>query len=387
MDPWTPEKRDAWINAALTSDQMRGCSAPYNFKVYPKLSGAEVEDPKKTAMADAMARTLFAKDPSYRRIALQFYDNLLAKIRTSTFVNRYFMSDFFIVLKGGSAYRFLLGDAFAADFPFSDIDLIIYINPALDAQLFARLRASLNDILLQVMSQYKRTLDHMFFLNKPTPEWFLDADTIARFKADIQQEFASIEGFDGKFLSPFEGDEIRNACSKYSFVLHNSKSKENSVTRVEVPHFEKCERIPLRKTPLMASHNTSISFNRDATAQQDMVGEFDLYRLKFTGLFVSYDDGSDEEAAPPSITENKISFDFIDVTIPHQGDTELWDFWQHGRCINVHEQVTNIWLVLPDIYTCISDLYKMLNVYECPEHKREKRERRYNILKSLMPPN
>lgn len=385
MDPWTPEKREAWINNALNSDQMRGCSAPYNFRVYPKNTGSEPDDPKKSAMSDALARTLFEKNPSYRKIALKFYEMLVDKIRMSTFVNRHFMTNFFIVLKGGTAYRLLLGDAFAADFPFSDIDQVIYINPFLDPGLFDQLRESLNAILLQVMSQYKRILDHMLFLNKPTPEWFLDQATITQFKADLQAEFENITGFDGKFLSPCESDDIRNACSKYSFVLRNSKSKENSVTLVEVPHFEKCERIPLRRTPLMASHNSSISFNRDITAQQDMVGEFDLYRLKFTGLFVSYDDGSDDEDVTPSITESKISFDFIDVSIPHQTDADLLDFWTHGRCVNVHERITNMWLVLPDIHTCMHDLYKMLNVYECPEHKREKRQRRFDIFKGLVP--
>ena len=379
MDPWTPADREGFIAKALECDDQKGQCGPYHFKVYPKVGGIDCDDPKKAAMTDALARTIFAKNPKYKMITMKFYELLVNKIRTSTFVNLHFMNNFYILMKGGNAYRMILGEQFAEDFPYSDLDLVIFINPYIGDELFNALRTSLNSILLQVLSQYKRILDHMLFLNKPSPEWFLDDATIQQFKADLKAEFEQITGFDGAFLTPFVNDEVRNSCSKHSFVLRDSVAHENSVVRIEVPHYDRCERIPLRKTPLMASHNSSISFSRGANAA--LKGEFDLYRLKFTGMYVGVDEGRND------MFENKISVDFIDVSIAHKEDAELIDFWHHGRCVNVYDHDLNLWVVVPDIYTCVRDLYKMLHVYDCPEHKREKRMKRYQIMQGLCMPH
>lgn len=377
---WTPADREDFIKRALECKDQRGQCGQYHFRVYPKVGATDVDDPKKTAMTDALARTIFEKNPKYRIIAMKFYEMLVDKIRTSTFVNKHFMNNFYIIMKGSTAYRMLLGDQYAEDFNYSDLDLVIYINPYIDDDLFNSLRASVNSILLQVMSQYKRALDHMFFLNKPNAEWFLDEETVASFKKDLIQEFENIDGFDGKFMTPFENDDIRNTCSKYSFVLKDSIGQEQKVVRIEVPHYDRCERIPLRKTPLLASHNSSICFSRSQVCSegQELKGEFDLYRLKFTGLFVGISDDDKEE-----FFEEKISADFIDVSIPQKGDAELLDFWAHGRCMNLYDRDLNLWVVVPDLPTCVRDLYKMLYVYECPENKKEKRMHRYNIMVSL----
>lgn len=380
MDPWTPADRDEFIAEAVQSGDKRGQRGPYHFKVYPKTVASDIDDPKKKAFADALARVIYQGRPEYKAIALKFYELLVEKIRVSAFVNRYFMSTFFILLKGGTCYRMLLGDAFANDFQYSDLDIVIYINPYIDAELFDNLKSALQTILMQVMSQYKRILDHMFFLNKPTPEWFLNEDTIKAFKEDVKKEMEKIVEFDGNFMSPFENDEIRNTCSKHSFMMKDSTGQENSVVRVEVPHFPKCERIPLRKTPILASYNSTISFNRDQHKQRFLAGEFDLFRLKFTGVFVGIE-GDDD-----SIFEDKISADFIDVSIANRNDVELQDFWNHGRCLNLYIKELRMWVVVPDHITCMNDLYKMLYVYECPENKREKREKRYNIFRTLCQP-
>jgi hypothetical protein len=374
MDPWTPVDRDSFINDAITSTEIRGNRGYYNFKVYPKLVGSDAEDPKRAAMTDALARVIFQKDVRYRAISLHFYRMLIDKIRSSTFVSRHFMSNFYIILKGSTGYRFLLGENFSDDFAFSDLDIVIYINPYIEPDVFQSLRQSLGTILLQVMSQYKRILDHMLFLNKPTQEAFLDEETLTAFKNDLKKEFDAIDGFDGKFVTPFEDDEVRNACSKHSFMMRNSEGRTDSVVRVEVPHFPKCERIPLRRTPLLASHNATIAFNREGNTDLNN-GVFDLYRLKFTGMFAGFNIETEE------MFEAKISADFIDVTIADQMDSELIDFWNHGTCVNVY--VMDFWMVVPDVYSCMQDLYKMLYVYECPDSKRAKRERRYKILHDI----
>lgn len=418
MIPWTPAARDAFIYAARTSTEMSGYQAPYQYRVYPKNTGGETENPRRSAMIEALARTIYTKNPTYRQIPFKFYEMLIAKIRTSTFVNRHFMSDFCIVLKGSNAYCLLLENMRVPhpDFNFSDLDLVIFINPYLEPALFQSLRISLNAILLQVISQYKRTVDHMFFLNKPSADCFMDAPTIALFKEDLKMEFANIEDVGEeivRMITPFEDDDCRNACSKNSFVLMDSLSSDNKVVRIEVPHFDKCERIPLRHTPCMVSHNSSISFCRtqqappastnttnattdatDTTAatnasdttdatnaathtnHTELKGEFDLYRIKLMGMCIDEND-----------REHIVPMDFIDVSIPAQVDAELIDFWNHGRCMNILDPILNMWMVVPDVPTCVRDLYKMLNVYECPEHKRAKRECRYAFMQSLGGPS
>jgi hypothetical protein len=46
-------------------------------------------------------------------------------------------------------------------------------------------------------------------------------------------------------------------------------------------------------------------------------------------------------------------------------------------------EVVNCWMIMPNIATCINDLYKMLNVYESAEGKKLKREARYKALKKI----
>jgi hypothetical protein len=224
-------------------------------------------------------------------------------------------------------------------------------------------------------------LDHMFFINKPINDAVLSPELIDSFKKDfniaMQNAASTVQGV---FMSPFESDEVRNSVSKNSCVLVNSNSHDNSIVRVEVPHYEKCERIPLRRSPIFASHNSTILFDRTKLSGEDgnnqyiehekIEGQFDLYRLRFNCMFIT----TTEE---DEIKEDKITADFIDISIAHQNDFELIEFWNNARSVNILEKNTGIWVVVPDITTCINDLYKMLNLYECPENKREKREAKY----------
>ena len=387
MEAWTPAQREAWIKTAVTASDTYGRSAPYSFKVLPKLNGSDMEDTKKTLATETLARVIFG-DSRFKAISLHFYEQLVYKLRTSAFVNQHFQVNFFVILKGSTAYRMLVGDAHAADFPFSDLDIVIYINPFLPPAMFDALRASINAILCQVISKYKRILDHMLFLNKPTPEAFLDEQTIADFKEAMKTAFAELVHPEGRFLTPFENEVTRNSSSMNSFLIVPSESHENSVVRVEVPHFDKCERIPLRRTPMFASYNQTIEFNRDATQQGEIKGKFELFRLKFGCMFVGCEEseGSDEGSNTPSIEvfENRVAMDFIDVMVADKTDAELLDFWGHGRCIMLLDPNTSFACLVHDLPTCLSDLHKMLYIYECPEHKRAKRLRKYEVIRSLM---
>lgn len=379
MDAWNPAQRDDFISFARNSEAMRGHRGPYSFNVLSKVQGNEVDDPRREFVTKVLAETIFRKDPAYRAISMKVYDLLVQKIANHAFLHQFFWNDIVVMLKGGNAYALLLDERFPEDFSFSDLDIMIYINPYMPSELFNNVKDALSTVVMQSIAQYKRTLDHMLFINKPINDAFLPSEVVERFKQDFNDalntasanaDFA--EG--GVFMSPFETTDARNNVSRNSFVLVSSEKHAESVVRVDVPHFNKCERIPLRKSPLFASYNTTISFKRDE--KEMLKGEFDLYRLRFNCLYISKTE--DDE-----FKEERITADFIDISIASQDDAELLDFWNRGRSLNVLEKHTNMWVIVPNLETCINDLYKMLNVYECPENKRAKREAKLIKMKEI----
>lgn len=387
MDCWTPEMRDEFVRHALSTADEKGNRNQYWFNKMPKHTRPDEENPKRSAATQALMTTVFSK-PEYRVFALKFYDILINKITSNQYTRGHFMKNIVVMLKGGTSYTFLLGACDDEVFPFSDLDVVIYINPNLSRQTFNTIKETLNILVLQTISQYKRAIDFMFFSNKERmsaetarkqgAEQFISDAVIASFKEDYNAALAAcdIPESNGIFISPFESNEIRNAASKYSFIIDNSTTETNSVVRVELPHFEMCERIPLKKTPMFCSHNRTINFNRVENNEDTVPGRFDLYRIRFNNLFLR----ESEDENKKSFREN-VTADFIDITISSQEDAELIDFWQHGRTLMVNDEGSNIWLCIPDADTMLSDLYKMLNVYECPEGKKEKRQKRYDMLK------
>ena len=384
MDPWTPEDRNAFFNFAVNTNDNRGYRGPYHFSTLPKANGNEQEDIRRCMVTEALASTVYMKNPRFRDLSLGFYKILFQRLAMNAFTGPYMQSDIFILLKGGNAYAFVTEEKFPDDFKFSDLDIVVYINPYLNDESFKKLEKAVKVTVLQTMSQYKRMLDHMLFLNKPIDGSFLDEQTIMEFKQSYTQALKDVTLPDGaEFVSPFASDDVRNYCSRNSFVITNSKAKQDSVVRIEVPHYDKCERIPLRKTPLFCSYNETIDFQR--AGDSALNGHFDLYRIRFNNKYVEKNMETGEV-----IHEERVPADFIDVSIASKDDAELLDFWNRGRCLCVYDRFAQVWLTVPDIHTCISDLYKMLNIYECPEGKKQKRAQKYNKLREIaamsMPP-
>jgi predicted nucleotidyltransferase len=395
---WTPNMRDAFIKRGLTSEDIKGNQGYYWFNVMPKNIKPDEENAKRKLVTKALMNTIFA-NPRYRIIALRIYDILLNKIWNHPITRLHYQKDIIVQLKGGVAGTYLLGKTDDI-FPYSDIDIVVFINPNLPKHVFDRVKEAMSIIVLQTISQYKRSIDFMFFSNKErmspdqirkqSCEQFLPDDLIDAFKKDYSEALKELDLEDdqseskneGYFVSPFENNEIRNESSRHSFMIANSVSHKDSVVRVEVPHFEMCERIPLKRTPLFCSYNKAIRFNRlaDADGTRDdkmLVGSFDLFRIRFNNLYMS----EDEEAK--KVFHENITADFIDIVISNQDDAELHDFWQHGASVLVNDPISNMWIVVPDIPTMISDLDKMLNLYECPEAKRDKRQKRLDVLKNI----
>ena len=383
---WTPMMRDEFISKALNSEDDRGNQGYYWFNVMPKNVAPDEENPKKALVTKALMNTIL-ENPNYRIFALKIYDILINKVTSNPYTRQHYQTNFVIQVKGGSSYMYLLGKTDDEMFPHSDMDIVIYINPHMPEYAFNQLKDTLSTIVQQSISQYKRCIDFMFFsnkermskdqINKQACEQFLSDDLISAFKEDYNEALSKISGDEGTFVSPFEGNEFRNAASKHSFIIENSNVKQDAVVRVEVPHFPMCERIPLRKSPLFCSSNKSIRFNRVSADKGEMIGAFDLFRIRFNNLFMFKDVEEDK------MYRESITADFIDISIACQDDAELHDFWANGRMIVVNDVVANMWITMPDIQTMLRDLYKMIHVYECPESKKEKRIKRYKALERM----
>jgi hypothetical protein len=379
MDFWTPEDRNAFIQDAIHSGETKGHADGYYFNVFPKIESAgDIEkDKNRSYMTDTIAAVMYS-NKEFRKIPLKFYDDLVLKIANHPKLMYHFNKDIMVLVKGSNAYRYLVTDpVLKEDFPFSDLDISICINPFLPGPIFDAIKKDVEIIVKQSISQFKRTVDHMLFIKKHIDTQFISDETVEAFKNAVNEAVMNMEtgeAANGQFVSPFVSDEFRNACSRHSFLITNSVSHENSVVRIELPHFDKCERIPLRRTPLFCSFNETIDFARDG---HDKKGRFNLFRLRMNALYADMDENNEVTS------KERVPVDFIDVSVPFQDDAELLDFWSYGRALMVYDDAGS-WLSIPDVVTCVRELERILHEYDCPEYKREKRVKRLAILKSLL---
>jgi len=375
---WSSYDRNEFINEAINSLNENGYKNQYRYKTFPKTHGIDIYDVRRSALTDCLAKTIFnGSHTAYRKISIEFYNNLIHKISTSIYTNQYLGRDLIVLQKGSNAYAYLIGEI-DEEFTFSDSDIMIYINPFLPSNVFNEIKANVKIIVMQTLSQYKRLLDCMFFMNLPIDNVLFDQEIINDFKKEYKFNLMKINFDDmpenAEILSPFECDEIRNFCSRNSCIILDSKVKNNTVVMIDVPHYDKSERIPLRKSPLFCSVNETIDFSRDKNNL--LPGHFDLFRMRFNNMYIEKKDNE-------IICQERITSDFIDVSIAAQNDAELLDFWQRGKCLYIYEKYVETWIMIPDITSCINDLYKMLTIYNCPDSKRIKRIVKYNKLLEL----
>lgn len=375
MDPWTPEDRNEFINEAIYSaERKKGYKGTYHYNVMPKLdSGIEIEDPRRSAVTDVLAETLY--QPRFKIIALDFYGLLCHKVMNHPMLGFHMNRDLIIMMKGSNSHMYIKNLWNIIDneevFKNTDTDFMICINPFLPKHAFYEIKKQVEIVVKQSLSQYKRTLDYAFFLDKQLDQHTFDPRMIQDFKTEFNNILSTVNVEGAVLHSPFENDEIRNRCSRNSFLITNSKVVDNSVVLVEVPHFERCERIPLRKTPIFCSFNETIDFKRDG---HDKKGVFNLYRLKMNVLCKHF--GDDGEF----IKDERVPADFIDVSIPDIDDVELVYFWTRGRSLNYYDNDVNMWITIPDLETVVAELKRILTEYDCSEQKKVKREAKLAIL-------
>ena len=377
---WSPADREAFIALAVKAEA-KGNHGPYYYNIRPKRGMLDNDDPKRSLFTETLSYVIHSK-PVYKKIMLNFYNLLLNRLANNENIGEYLWRDIFVTLKGSNAYRYYVTDLKDLEaFKPSDMDIMVYINPYLEKTLFDELSHVVRTITLQTLSQYHRLMHIMFFGNKAVDHKFMTDKEIDDFKVDLTSAVDAMQCDGGKFRSPFESDDIRNKCSKYSFLIKNSDSVENSVVKIDDPHFEKCERIPLRKSAFFCSYNDTIEFEREES--ESTQGHFDLYRMRFNCMFQLDQELVEDGEEAQKIRYDKITADFIDVGIAYQNDAELISFWDFGRCTTILDKDAELWVSVPDIQTCIGDLQKMLTVYKCPEFKKDKRQLRYDILKKI----
>lgn len=407
---WTPVEREEWITEVVNSTEERNVRNGYMSNLMMKQSDSmnDVEDPRRTFVTSCLAETLYGNHPLIKRLSLCFYKSLMLKIEQNAFLKlMYNRRNFVAMIKGSNAYKILLRHV-PHDIEHSDLDIVMFINPYLEDDLFEQIRSSLVILVSQVMSRYKKDLDAtLFTFEEKIEESILRKQFVNEFKESYRTLINSKNTEkEFKILTPFESKKVRNFCSKRSFIIVNSKSMEEHVVRVEIPHMNKCEFIPLKKTPLVFSYNNTIEFDRDVEGR--LKAKFDLLRLRLNNMLVPNDQKNDNNeevfedidlvSIDGSVIEDSedvyydykkcrvVPADFIDVSIPHKSDAELLDFWNSGgfkRCYEVYDRFIGSNIMIPNVNECIRDLSNILNVYTSSHMKIEKRQKRLNMFKQL----
>jgi hypothetical protein len=278
------------------------------------------------------------------------------------------------------------------------------IDPSLEEELYTRIKDSLVIAITQSISIYKRDLEATLFTG--TEHSILRQELVQEFKRtymNMLKEYSKNSNENDRceyMVSPFEDDEARYLCSKRSFLITEQVSSSDKVVRIEIPHFDKCECLPLKKSPLIVSYNKTISFDRDIEGV--FKGSFELIRMRLNNLCVIPDDemhdttvdttsenASDIGSVSSHHVGNKtfvVPADFIDISIPLKGDAVLEDFWSNGgfkRCYEVYDKFVGMNVMIPNVNQCIHDLSNMLNLYNNGQVKMEKRQKRLELFKTL----
>jgi hypothetical protein len=357
----------------------------------------QTQDPEhKIALSEALARTVnlgrtdLTCDTSavhypFKRIPMTIYPRLVENLNKDRIVTELLKTgDVVVQIKGSAAYQYIqcIASRDRDLLPGGDVDIAVYINPHVDRRKFDSISSAVHIIIMQTLSQYKRCLDHMFCIDQQQPnqirDIFLDDAQVADFKMELARHLPE------DFRSPFEDIETRNKVSKQSFIIVDSSERKNDVMHIDIPHFEMCEKIPLRRSPFVCSHNRTISFDRcddlvfGTLAPENGCGSFDLFRMKLNFLMNKKEiqGGRDYET---------VGAEFIDISVPRQCDAEL-----HGFFDGTYDGTDVHWdgdirceMRVPTLDSAIEDLFRMLYVYVCPESKREKRRARYEKLLAI----
>lgn len=391
----TSAELNVWIETAQSCDSSENkvifCPNKEMFKAFckPKQRGEKTEEnPFAKSMTSALCDTLYDKANSHTfgKIVLLFYHDLLERLRKNRFLLFHLnMKNFYVSIDGGRS----LSMAYSWD-PIlnknSDLDITICINPFLDDKTFDQIFEAVQNIVHQALSAHKKVLDNMFFFDRVNDNVKkpLTKDEILEFKRlYIDRVQSESEKTGVQYFSPFENNEMRNAASTLSFILEDNISEASQgevVMHIQVPHLPGSERLPLPKSPIFVSKNhiepgeTTVKLgNTDVKINRNLY----IYRLKMNNLVEQpankikmtldvLEDGYVKLYVDQTKRLQIVPAEMIDITIPMKNDTELLDKWMNERVIEYVDPVTNGVFHIPDIYSSMRELQKMLTIYNCP---------------------
>jgi hypothetical protein len=401
--------REKWVRDAIHGEKSRGYMGKnYMYFSMPKALGVtQPESQWKVALCEVVAQTInlgrgkpsaSSQTRPFKQIPMTVYPRLVENLNKDARIGALVTEGNIVVqIKGSAAYQYIAPND-RDILPGGDVDIAVYINPHTCCKTFESINTIVKTIIMQTLSQYKRCLDHMFCIENSTDkvirDVFLDAFQVEDFKQELSAYLRSTP-FD--FKSPFDDTSTRNKVSRQSFIIADSMAHPTDVMHIDIPHFEKCEHIPLRRSPFVCSHNRSIIFDRcsndDTTtpvfgdlAPQNGRGSFDLFRMKLNFMRTRSD--IDHISVTPQRDHETVGAEFIDISVPRQDDAELHDFYDPhdpwGPRTEMHwDEDMQCDVRVPTLDSAISDLFRMLYVYTCPESKREKRLNRYHDLLAI----
>lgn len=377
---WTHESLDTYMKHCMTSITSSGDSSSvlpdaraYSYIVKPLLSSSSEPGENVSTVTEALSKVVYSDGTPNAHMAYGLYDLIVKRCHENMDIRPFMqMNDVLIVLKGSNAHALLFPESCTC----SDLDINICINPNLPRQKFEALKSKIEEIVSQAMSVHKKNLDHMFFITSPTGTNLMSDRGIQDFKEMHIHEMRKIGA-----QSAFESVEVRNFCSRQSFIIRKSEVQQDKVVIMDVPFLPRCNRIPAKKSPFSISFNDTIN----NTSENGLVSNFSLIRLKMYNMMqvprddavgidlVVEGDDSVHLQVLPKMRKVKVPSDFIDVCIPGQDDSVLNDMWQNEKVMLLTERNTRVNVLIPDLESLIHEMKSILDTYVGPEAKKQKR--------------
>ena len=359
-------------------------------------------------MTDSLGSTIYdLENPRFANIGLGFYHELAYSIGRD-----FGPQQVLVRLKGGNAAAFMMGARYnnptmlkADGFEFGDLDIDVLINPKLHKVEFDRIQATVKTVIGQTLARHKRRLDKAFFKppqqGDPEEHYFFDNEEQKQVFARNLCSLVSRE--EGAHCS-LSCDLKRNQSSNISYLITNSDHDavidEGNKRRIKIeqPHLDKAERVPLKFSPLYITVNDTIKGSRTTDEVTTQVS-FTLSRMKLSNLvirsdgtgrvrlFIRVDSTTDTVSAQIVVPYEKVSSDFIDVWVGNQEDGELIEFEKRGGFQGALTHVEHVFdrpVLMPTLVECAREYYKLLHVYDCPESKRERRERKFAAIDATL---
>ena len=356
-----PEQREELLAAAKATTEKYGKLHDCHFKLMDVVTGAQEVSKDRQDMTQALGNVIYGNGGVFSGVSLACFHELYRRMY------KFGSENVKVVIKGANAIAFQCKDV-----PFSDLDIIVYINPSMSAEDFQAVYKEVSVICGQVISKHKQMLDRTFFRPREGMDTFFNEVGQEAFKTSHILEMNK-----AGMTSCFVSSEIRNASSANSIYITKSLACEDKVVRIDMPHYEKAERLPLDHTPVFCSINDTI---RKKDTETGRITDLTLFRIKWGSIIEvdTTDDSLSESSESGGTTASRIAADFVDITVLNQDDSELKDFFKRGG-FRPRSPLTafvnwGYWkLTCSSISECIVDLQKGIDLFDCPETKKDKK--------------